>query len=171
MKRFYILAIWLLPTDAQAGTPPTGVLMAGTVRDSAAQKVESGGGYATCALNSQLTGNILTDQGPLVSFWQQDVAGGPVTLTFPSLGRALTNAAGATTWSYYSAGAARLIFGSSTSGTISVPSPGNLVTGGGLNPSFGGFTQSYNAATGALSVQFTITMGDCSIPFVASYQG
>jgi len=169
MKRFYIMLIWLLPTEAQAGTPPTGVILAGTVQAAASQVVEASG-YATCGLSSQLTASGLVDQGPALSFWLQNTAGGPPTLTLPSLGRALTNAAGVTSWSYYSSGAAILNFTSNATGTITVPTPGNLVTSAGLSPSFSRYASLYNATTGVLTVQFTITMGDCSVPFSASYQ-
>jgi len=160
----------LLPDSAVAGSLPLGTMVAGTVSDATISVVQTGGSYATCGVNIGLAGGQVIDYGPSLGYWQQNIAGGPVVLSFPSLGRALTNAQGQTAWSYYSAGTGVLKFTGAGSGVVLFPSPANWVSGTGLSVSFTGFATTYNVSAATLQVQMTLKLGDCTLPFNAIYQ-
>lgn len=156
---------------AASAAPPYGVLLSGTVSDSNTQIAQSAGGYATCGINLQLQGAQVVTLGPALGYWQQNIANGAVLLSLPNLARSLTNAAGsATSWSYYSAGAAVLKFATPSTGTVLFFAPANWL-GGGEKITFTGYGISFNAANNTLRVQFTLNFADCSLPFNAVYQG
>lgn len=183
-----LLAV-LQPAAAAAGplaAAPLREILLGTLRD-ANDTPPLPDGYAVCGLSTRLlpaTGQVI-DQGPAVSLWRRDLAAGPITLTLPSLGRAVVpyGAAaagphggpaagahgGAAAWTYYAAGTAQLYFTTPTTGSLVFVGHAVAVNTARLMPRFDQFATAWDAASSQLSVRFTLRYGDCALPVVAVY--
>ncbi len=171
MFRRALLAALLAASPGLASSPPPlDVLLTGTVAD--ANSVMTQGGITTyCLVNFTLPPGSagFADNGPSVSFYQQDTGTGPITISFPGLGHGTQASGQAAFWDYFAAGTGRLVFSGSGMGSI-VFLPGSVwVPNSSISPAFTGFTASWNGASGLLTIGFSITMGNCSVAFSAVY--
>lgn len=178
------LAIVAVSTGPALGSvPPRIKLAAGTVGGTtgtasgtgAAPRIAGAAPAAViaCGINADLAvspdGQILTTKGPAASIYQQSATG--VAVSFPSLSVTATQPSGLAAYRYYASGAAVLRFTDATSGAIQfLPGGTTFSAAPRYSPTFSDFTQSYDPATDIVTVAFTVTIGECSVPFNATYQ-
>ncbi len=166
----------LLATLACAAWPhagaaqPLATLLTGTAKDAIyANTYNNVTSY--CLLNASLLPGAaaFSDNGPSVSFYQQDSASSPLTLAFPGMGHGTQNNTQNPTWDFFALGTGALVFSGATAGSITFLPGSIFVPSQTISPSFSQFTSSWDQATNQLTITFTITMGNCSVPFSAVY--
>jgi hypothetical protein len=166
-----LLVALLLPPCALASGPPLATLLTGTAADAVVFNTTQSGTYY-CLLNFTLPNGAqsFADNGPSVSFYRQDEAASALTLAFPGMGHGtqLTGQA-VPAWDFFALGTGALVFTGATSGTISFLPGSVMVPSQTITPSFSQFATNWNMATSQLTVTFSVTLGNCSVPFSAVY--
>jgi hypothetical protein len=72
-------------------------------------------------------------------------------------------------WDFFALGTGLLVFNGATAGSIAFLPGGIFVPSQTISPSFSQFASSWNPATNQLTISFTLTMGNCSVPFSAVF--